>query len=354
MLHKFIRYEIPLFIGYMTTGCCSNVYTFERLIKINSKTTTLLTLCQYIFIFSISIIYLIFNKYWLNNNNNNYKTKFYLPKYFIPVLFQTLTSHMSNYVFQLGFTIPTHIIIRSMSTTITMILGLLIWKKSYNRKKSYNWKKIIGSIMVVIGNILFTFDLENIKFGNIKLNNNDSYLGILILIFADLINSIVMLYKENIYQNNEKGNNHNKNLEWKSALFYYNFYAIIFYIPFSFSIKNEFNLFMKNLNDNNDNYSEILQIILWNLITQLSCILGVNILVFKISALSMSVIMLLRRFISLFLSIYIFNKNINILGYFSIGIVILGTFIYAISDVEWKIFNKIGKKNIKFERILNV
>lgn len=323
----YLKDRILGFIGFTISGCCLNVYTFEKLININSEITTLITFSQYLFIFIIISIYLHKVSYWDQNSKNDNKFSFKFNKEFIlPILSQVISSYIGNLVFQFNLSMPTHIIFRSSSTAMTIFLGWLFWNKQYEIEK------IIGSTLIGIGTILFTLDSkeieENPSIANNEGNNKFKIIGILLLILSTVINSLTSLYKEEIYQNNKKDKDKDKGgkIEWKEVLYYNYLYGLIIYLPFSNQIIKEFGKIQTIIS------LKLNLIFLLNWITQLMCIIGVNILVFKISALSLTIVLLIRRFLSLILSIYLFNNSISSIGYIGIINILIGTIIYSFGN----------------------
>ncbi|KAG0681209.1 golgi uridine diphosphate-N- acetylglucosamine transporter [Pichia californica] len=222
---------------------------------------------------------------------------------------------------------PTHIIFRSSGTAMTILLGYLLWNKRYNKEK------IFGSALIAIGTILFTLDAkgEMVYEENENDNYQDNLTGISLLLLATIINSMTSLYKEQIYQGKK---NDTKKIEWREVLYYNYFYGIIMYIPLLGKVNNELQR-LKTLD------GIIIFTFLMNWITQLTCILGVNILTFKISALSLTIVLLVRRFLSLIISIYIFNNSIHFNGFLGIIAVFTGAIVYSFGSLT----NKFEKTN---------
>lgn len=309
MIGKAPLNNIFTFIGLTVSGCCSNVYTFEQIIKLNSQITTLITFSQYLFIFIVISIYLNHTGYWNKNSQSIWKTLSF--QYLFPVISQNLTANLSNYVFRYNIPMPTHIILRSSSCVITLVLDWIIWGKKCNLDK------IVASFLIGLGTVLFTMDVKTTS--DEIISGNDNFMGIFTLLGATIINNWTSLYKEKIYQNKL-----NK-IDWKEVLYYSYFYGLLFFIPFLNTILKEF----EQINMDFDMF----QIFVLNWITQLGCILGVNILSFKVSALSLNIVLLIRRFLSLFLSIYIFETPIGIKGHIGMILVILGTILYSFGGI---------------------
>lgn len=326
--------QVPIFILITIFGCCSNVYSFEKLLQIDSQITTLVTLTQFVIIFIIVSIYLKVSSFWDQNikTTKSAKSSAFNYQFFIPIFSQVLSSYLGNLVFQYDLPMPAHIIFRSSGTAMTILLGWLIWNKKYGNEQ------IIGSTLIAIGTMLFTIDVSGNNGGDTGSSRNNNIIGYGILIFSTLINSLTSLYKEHIYQDNSTAT---KKLEWKEVLYYNYLYGMLVYIPLIPRIFQEYEILIRILEDRNIPYLEAFGMFSINWITQLICILGVNLLCFKVSALSLTIILLIRRFLSLILSIIIFNNPINFVGIIGSLLVFFGALIYAfggkkISDIKTK------------------
>lgn len=290
----------------MITGCCFNVFTFEKLLEIDNKTTNLITFAQNIFIFLAISLYLAYTHYWDNRKARLSITSWNVA---VPILLQTLGANVNNFVFQYNLSMPTHIIIRSSGTVTTLLLGWVFFNKKYTMRQ------IIGSTLIAVGTVLFTLNAGQ----QLESSSRSSIMGVCLLLGTTIMNSGLSLYKESIYTRD------GSKMDWKGALYYNTVYGLLFYIPLVGTIKQE----LLSLWRSNQSFGELLG---WNLVTQMSCILGVNLLVFKVSALSFTIILLIRRFLSLFLSMYIFETPVGQWGIFGIGLVILGSLTYSLNN----------------------
>lgn len=338
---EVISNNVPLFIGFTISGCCANVYTFEKILQLDSKITTLVTFSQYLFIFLSFSVYLRLTGFWKIRKSQHVFSlevdKINL-EFWIPMVLQNISAYIGNLVFQYNLSMPTHIIFRSSNTAITIFLGWTFWNKRYS------FEKIIGSTLIAIGTIIFTIFLNSLQTKDTVSNNgiennvSNTLLGIFLLILATVINSITSLYKETIYQDEEKG------LNWKEVIYYNYLYGLVFYIPFLSTIYREFQDLQMISIISNKNIVET--IFLMNWITQLLCIIGVNILVFRISALSLTIVLLVRRFLSLILSVYIFGNSISGICWIGVLLVFFGAFIYSFGIHVNSSSDKIKLKNV--------
>ena len=109
---------------------------------------------------------------------------------------------------------------------------------------------------------------------------------------------------------------------WQENLFYSHFLSMPLFIPFIPSMRNQFaklaasppqNLFpqiaQKQLSLPSQVPRQVLMLAL-NSLTQLACIRGVNLLAARSSALTVTIVLNVRKLVSLFLSIWLFGNKL--------------------------------------------
>lgn len=334
--------RVPAFIGFTVSGCCSNVITFEKLIHYSSEITTLITFSQYLFIFGCVSLYLRHTSYWTKRKEIEEQKRSkekdldaasgFGYQFFIPVLSQVVTGYLGNLVFHFDLSMPTHIIFRSSGTAMTLLLGWAFWGKHYS------FEKIVGSSLIAVGTVVFTLDTRSASDAAAEAvvdgaSNGDGskkitrMIGISILLLTTIIGSVTSLCKEQWYQSGSGG----RRPEWKEVLYYNYFYGLIIYVLLLPQVASEFGKLRAAIAGAPDT-SQIgytAATFLMNWITQLCCILGVNALVFRISALSLTIVLLVRRFLSLMLSIYFFDNPVSFVGYVGAACVFAGAITYS-------------------------
>lgn len=328
--------RVPAFIGFTVSGCCANVYTFEKLIQQNSEITTFITFSQYLFIFICASLYLRYTSFWTKKKEAEElaarKGKSANPssglsyEFVVPVLSQVLTGYLGNLVFQFDLSMPSHIIFRSSGTAMTLLLGWAFWGKRYGIEK------IVGSSLIAVGTIIFTLDVKSVSDGETAADagagGSTRVIGIVILLATTVISSLTSLFKEQWYQHGSK------KLEWREVLYYNYLYGTVIYVLLIPQVVSEFHKLQLQLAagagaPETPGTSFTLVTFVLNWITQLCCILGVNVLVFRISALSLTIVLLVRRFLSLMLSIYVFDNPVSLLGHVGVLCVFAGATIYS-------------------------
>lgn len=304
---------VPL-IGFTCTSCCSNVVSFESLIRLEPKSSTFIVFAQYVFITVASYLLLLLENRFKGPLQILLKPAsipYY--RYLISTAGFLAAGVLGNLVFRYRLSLPVHIIFRSSSTAFTMVLGYLFFEKTYT------WGQIIGSTIMSIGIVLVT--LSNMSQSQQWGSLDDFLKGMTILISVTLLTSFTSLYNESsnrIYRRKGSGG-------WEENLFYSYLYALPFFLLIPGTLTSEFAL-VQELGDSYWNYWIYLFI---NCATQLLCVSGVNGLVVTTSAVTLGVILHMRRFLSLLLSMAIFKNTMNLLGAFGSLLVFLGGAQYA-------------------------
>lgn len=318
-------------------GCCTNVFTFEKILAETPQATHLITFVQFLFI-SIEGLYQNFDaekgtlcRLFLKQNTIP------LRRWLLHVVFFFVTSNLNNYAVSLpNISIPIHVILRSSGTIFTMILGGLFFGKKYNRYQ------IISGVALTAGLVLTTVGNSRNKSPNAMKESPTDFitssngflrwnqacsmlakgiasinLGILLLLLASVlisINGFLTEYTFKVYPTTKD--------TWKEGLFYQHFLALPFFLLFRKQIYAELNLLWQRA-PNSVGY------LLANVATQYVCARGVNHLSSQTSSLTVSVVLLLRKFTSLLLSIVIFNNSLNEYCWIGTGLIFLGAFLYS-------------------------
>lgn len=318
-------------------GCSANVLCLEGLIQDKtSNTGNLVTFCQFLFItLTTAPSFLLFDKgrIWLKPLHVPLRV------YLMSVLLFYISSFTNNSVFMYNISIPLHIVFRCFSTVITMVICWLVQNRKYSKLQ------VISTIFLTIGTIIVSLyrdrefssaDITNIfnskESINFELGNLKFVIGICLLIISSLSSSLLSVYNEWTYQTYGK--------YWQENLFYTHLLSLPFFL---LKDGKELAIELQKLRKASKIKSyyivgqtlhftrkEILLFI--NVITQNICIRGVNILASHTNALTLSVILTVRKFISLLLSVIIYKNFFSYTSYFGAGIVFLGTLLYILGS----------------------
>lgn len=311
-------------------GCCSNVFLFERLLNDAKKLPesphmgSLVTFCQF-------VVVAIASAYPLIDRRSSWR-RLYLRRNRIPfhkilvavAIFFTV-SVLNNSVWRFGLSVPIHIMFRSSSTVISMVVGYLFGGTLYNRGQ------VVSCVMITFGAIL-----------TISLRNADSFeligaidwrfcFGILVLATASVLGAFLGIYTENIYA---KYGNH-----WQEMLFYTHFLGIALFGGLGRTIIHDLKTIWfasptLTISKTRISILEPFAYLFLNCISQVICARGVNYLSGIASSLTVTTVLLVRKFVSLALSAYVFGNPFSLHGYVGAGILVIGTILYSWATLQ--------------------
>ncbi|KAH6646491.1 UAA transporter [Truncatella angustata] len=319
-------------------GCCSNVFALEAIIKVEPASGTLLTFVQFLFVAITGYI----------SQFDSSRPPFFIAPNKVPirrwliniVLFFSINV-LNNHAFSYDISVPVHIILRSGGSITTMIAGSL-WGKRYSRIQ------IVAVLLLTVGvitaawsdaqskarqktlgvseqNQWLTFDVQD-KTGQGPSESASTFsTGLIILFVAQVLSAIMGLYTEETYK---KYGGH-----WKENLFYSHLLSLPLFLPFSASLYRQFIRLVnsppltfpayvdqlavpwnvpQSLGDSLKHIyipSQVVFLML-NVLTQYACIRGVNLLAAASSALTVTIVLNIRKLVSLLLSIWLFGNRL--------------------------------------------
>ncbi|XP_039180683.1 UDP-xylose and UDP-N-acetylglucosamine transporter [Crotalus tigris] len=308
-----------LAVGLVFGGCCSNVVFLELLIREFPGSGNLITFSQFFFIALEGFIF---------------EAKFGRKQPTIPIRFYLImvgmfftVSVVNNYALNLNIAMPLHMIFRSGSLIASMALGIIILKKRYTLSK------YISIALVSLG--IFTCTLMSAKeVSSVSGASEDAesisaflwwLLGIAALTFALLMSALMGIFQETIYK---KFGKHSK-----EALFYNHGLPLPGFLFLAPDIYRHGLLFSQ---------SRLVQVplvglslpIMWlylmmNVITQYICIRGVFTLTTECTSLTVTLVVTLRKFVSLIFSILYFRNPFTVWHWLGTFLVFLGMLLYT-------------------------
>jgi len=234
------------------------------------------------------------------------------------------SSLLNSWAFYYQISVPLHIIFRSGSLLMNMLFSSLLLKKRYT------FKQVIDVLLVTVGIILATLTSAHEKMTESKHSTFIQWvIGIVILLLALTIGSVLGVYQEVIYRKYGR--------VWKEALFYSHTISLPFFLIFSKKIMEDINIFnsfppMKFSLNPYINFgisipSSWIYLSL-NIIAQYFCVTGVHKLSSISTSLTLNLILSLRKFVSLMLSIFIFNNPLKLGHWIGTIILFVGTIMY--------------------------
>ncbi|XP_011206128.1 UDP-xylose and UDP-N-acetylglucosamine transporter isoform X3 [Bactrocera dorsalis] len=307
-------------------GCCSNVVFLEYLVKEDPGAGNLITFSQFLFIALEGLVHIIASR--------DFVPKIPLRNYSLLVILFFVTSVANNFAFDFNIPMPLHMIFRAGSLIANMIMGIIILKKKYV------FSKYLSVFMITAGIVLCTIiSGSSVKSATVKptealdVGYSDFFiwtLGIGLLSIALFISAYMGICQETLYKKFGK--------HPQEALF---FTHLIPLPGFIFIYKNIWEHFSIATNSEpmalpiisiigfNVEIPQMIFYLMCNVITQYLCIRSVYILTTECASLTVTLVVTLRKFVSLLFSIIYFKNPFTIYHWIGTGLVFFGTIIFT-------------------------
>lgn len=305
-------------IGLVFIGCCSNVVFLELLVRDFPGCGNIVTFAQFLFIAIEGFIF--------ETKFGTKKPNIALSNYIIMVTMYFTVSVVNNYALNFNIAMPLHMIFRSGSLIANMILGIIILNKRYSASK------YLSIALVSIG--IFICTIMSAKEVNMTHEGEEDEgfyafvhwaIGIAMLMFALLMSARMGIFQETLYKQFGK--------HPKEALFYNHCLPLPGFLLLSTDIYRHCVYF------NQSTPMEVPVVgltmpIMWfylfmNVITQYVCIRGVFILTTECASLTVTLVVTLRKFLSLIFSIIYFQNPFTVWHWMGTAVVFLGTLLYT-------------------------
>ncbi|GAM25374.1 hypothetical protein SAMD00019534_085490 [Acytostelium subglobosum LB1] len=317
-------------ITMIMMGCCANVVSLEAIIKADATQSQMVTFSQFVF---VAFMAFLTNIQWsrvkplpLYVPTGFLKRKIPLRIYGLMVSIFFVLCILNNWALSFNISLPFHMIFRSSSLLATVVISAIFYKRKFT------FKQIVSLIMVTVGITMATFGStpdhkKAINIGEDSASIVSFIIGITMLTVAMFLSSILGLIQETSYANYGKDCH-------RETIFYSHFLALPFFALFTKDLT-------KNILANNNSPAiggdiPFIQDIpsLWfyllvNVVTQYICIQGVFILTGKTSTLTCTLVISLRKFISIIISVLYFQNPFTPMLWVATVLVLVGTFIYS-------------------------
>ncbi|KAG8440072.1 hypothetical protein GDO86_006025 [Hymenochirus boettgeri] len=305
-------------VGLVFSGCCSNVVFLELMAREFPGCGNIVTCAQFILIAVEGFIFHV--------DFGRKKSAIPIRYYMTMVAMFFTVSVVNNYALNLNISMPLHMIFRSGSLIANMVLGIIILKKRYSTSK------YLSIVLVSVGIFICTLMSAKQVKSQPTSDKDDGLsaflwwlLGIAALTFALLMSARMGIFQETLYKEYGKHS--------KEALFYNHALPLPGFLLLAPDIYKHSVLFSQ---------SEILQVpvlgiqmpsmwfyLLMNVITQYVCIRGVFILTTECPSLTVTLVVTLRKFLSLIFSILYFNNPFTTWHWIGTLFVFMGTLLYT-------------------------
>ncbi|XP_042878767.1 UDP-xylose and UDP-N-acetylglucosamine transporter-like [Penaeus japonicus] len=306
---------IPILLVFV--GCCSNVIFLELLVKDEPACGTILTFAQFLF---IAVEGFVVTMDW-GRKKNAIPVKEYL---LLMAMFFTVNV-TNNMAFGYKISMPLHIIFRSGGLIASLVMGVLVLGRSYALSK------YLSVIMITLGTIICTFaSAENLEESN---NAADStfttwLMGIGILTFALFMSARMGIFQEMLYVRHGK--------HPREALFFIHTLSLPGFLLTWGSIAEHVTKFSSSAPLPALAHVPGLAAVprLWlylvgNVLTQYLCVSSVFKLGSEATSLTVTLVLTLRKFMSLVFSIIYFQNPFTINHWIGTFLVFAGTLIFT-------------------------
>ncbi|ORZ04269.1 UAA transporter [Absidia repens] len=320
--------ELPIILSLIFGGCCSNLVTFA----------------QFLF---VSFEGLRHHVMWGKYGPCLKPTVVPLSNWLALVVLFFSVSVLNNLALGYHISVPLHIIFRSGGLIVNMILGALFLGKRYSSGQ------IIGVLCVTVGVILATLDNATSTSQDDTGSATEFITGITLLIIAMVLSAGMGLFQEVTYKKYGK--------QWREGLFYTHFLALPFFLLFFNDIRSQVTLYnqsssapLMSVFNQVPFLDHFFQLIpsaltktlntlivpkLWaylflNMLTQYICIAGVNRMTAVCTSLTLNLVLNLRKFTSLLISIVYFENDFGLGAQGGVLLVLLGTLVYTRAGMQ--------------------
>lgn len=301
-------------------GCCSNVVFLELLVKDDPGSGNLITFSQFLF---ISIEGFLFT-----SKCGTIKPNVGIKDYFILVTMFFIANVCNNYAFDFNIPMPLHMIFRAGSLIANMIMGIIILKKQYI------FSKYLSVFMITIGIAVCTIvsgkeikSLQPKDVAQVPTTPWDDFfwwiLGISLLTIALFVSARMGIYQEVLHKK------YGKNA--REALYYTHLLPLPFFLTLAPNIWDHFTyaLASKPIQIINLQIPKLIVYLIGNVLTQYVCISSVFVLTAECTSLTVTLVITLRKFLSLIFSIIYFKNTFTIYHWIGTILVFLGTIIFT-------------------------
>ncbi|PBC26414.1 UDP-xylose and UDP-N-acetylglucosamine transporter [Apis cerana] len=303
-------------------GCCSNVVFLELLVKDDPGSGNLITFSQFLF---ISIEGFLFT-----SKCGTVKPNIGIKDYFILVTMFFVANVCNNYAFDFNIPMPLHMIFRAGSLIANMIMGIIILNKKYI------FSKYLSVFMITLGIAICTIvsgkEIKSLQPKNIEQVPTTPWddffwwiLGISLLTIALFVSARMGIYQEVLHKK------YGKNA--REALYYTHLLPLPFFLTLTSNIWDHLIYALASdpikISIINIQVPKLIVYLIGNILTQYMCISSVFVLTTECTSLTVTLVITLRKFLSLLFSIIYFKNPFTIYHWIGTILVFTGTIIFT-------------------------
>ncbi|WFD03410.1 golgi uridine diphosphate-N- acetylglucosamine transporter [Malassezia obtusa] len=283
-------------------GCCSNAWALEATTKQLPASGTLLTLVQFA---ATAFVALLGQLEWRKVHGVSVpcvrRPAVPLRRWAVQVVLYFATSLLNNTAFAYNIPMSVHIVFRSGGMVVNMLLGWAI------DRKRYSLLQVLSVALVTAGVVVATLSAAH-PAHSAGGSTQQYATGVLLLSLALLSSGVMGIFQEHTY--GIYGREH-----WHEALFYSHLFALPLFLMQSPALAAQVReanatrpqwLGVHGVGMRVPSYYVVLAL---NVLTQLLCVNGVNRLTSRVSSLSVSLVLVVRKAASLVISVVLLNGH---------------------------------------------
>ncbi|XP_053972206.1 UDP-xylose and UDP-N-acetylglucosamine transporter [Hylaeus anthracinus] len=303
-------------------GCCSNVVFLELLVKEDPGSGNLITFAQFLFIAIEGFLF--------TSKCGTAKPHIGIKDYFVLVTMFFVANVCNNYAFDFNIPMPLHMIFRAGSLIANMIMGIVILKKQYA------FSKFLSVFMITFGIAICTIvsgkEIKSLRAKNaeqVPTTPWDDFfwwiLGISLLTIALFVSARMGIYQEVLHKKYGKNP--------REALYYTHLLPMPFFLTLAPNIWEHFSYALASeplqLSLINLHVPKLIVYLIGNILTQYVCISSVYALTAECTSLTVTLVITLRKFVSLIFSIVYFQNPFTVYHWVGTLLVFVGTVIFT-------------------------
>lgn len=304
-------------IAATLAACMLNVIFLEYIIKSDPAAGTLVTFSQFSFVSLTGAI-----TWWqFGKNTNQVPMKYHI----LTVILFWSVNFCNNLAFKYSIPMTLHTIFRSGSLVTNMLLGMLL------AGKRYPFSKYLSVFFISLGIFICTLVSANQKEDKDSEKETEEgtglILGIILLCYALVVSSIMGLIQEFTYKKYGKHPN--------EALFIDHVLGLPMFYFFSESISESFQKLLSSEPNTllssslNINIPTGILFLIINVLTSYGCIKSVFILTTECTSLTVTLVITVRKFLTLMVSVFYFGNDFSFLHWVGTAMVFVGALVYA-------------------------
>ena len=271
----------------------SNAVTLEQLTSTHPRFGSLITFFQFLV---VSLYGLPQHLAWTSSGLRFKPRTVPLAPYLVQVGLFYLISLLNNAAFAFRIPMSVHIIFRSGGLIVSMILGWIVGKR-------YSMMQVASVLVVTAGVALTTLSASTRS--STTTTNGTVYTyatGITVLSLALLLSGLLGLVQDWTYTTYGRTSS---NKSWQESMFYLHFLSLPMFIFLRDDISSQLRIVHSSSSARlfSTNIPTVYVPLALNTLTQLVCVAGVNRLTTRVSALTVTLVLVVRKATSLVLSV---------------------------------------------------